>query len=356
VTDSPRTAVESTVPPTRGRSLVRGPRPKPALVLGVLLLTLLVVYPYLASVYWLSLMTTILIYGVFAMSLDLLMGYAGSASFGHAAFFGIGAYTTALVNIHHSASLWLDLGASVLVAAAAALVIGALCARSSGVYFLMLTLALAQLVYSFSISSAAKFAGGADGLPGVRRPTLAPVPLTIDFMQPRSFYFLTLVFLVVSFFVLLVLVRSPFGRSLVGIRENEGRMRALGYVTWRYRLAAFVIAGAVAGAAGSLFAYQRLFTSPDILFWATSGFALVMVIIGGIGTLVGSLFGAAVYVILQDYVSSYTSRWQIIFGAVFIVFVFVARDGLVGIARRAARVGARVGRPRAPGPLEPARE
>jgi branched-chain amino acid transport system permease protein len=303
-------------------------------VLLLLLLALAVLWPSLVSVYWVNLMTTVLIYGLFVMSVDFLLGYAGSPSFGQAAFFGLGAYAVALFNVHISPNLWLNMLSAIAVSAAAALVIGLLVARTSGMYFLMLTLAFAQLIYSFAISGAGEFAGGYDGLPGVARPTLDPLPFTLDLWNPTNFYFLSLAFLLLSLVVLTIVVRSPFGKALVGIRENEPRMRALGYVTWRYRLMGFVVAGAFGGIAGGLFAWQRNYVSPSLLSFTTSGIGFVMVIVGGAATLIGPVFGAAFYVFLQDYVSSYTPRWGLIFGAVFVLFVFVARDGLAGLSRR----------------------
>jgi branched-chain amino acid transport system permease protein len=214
------------------------------------------------------------------------------------------------------------------------LAIGLLVARTSGMYFLMLTLALAQLIYAFAVSGAGSFAGGYDGLPGVLRPTLSPLPIHLNLWDTDTFYYLTLACFAVSLAVLSAVIRAPFGRVLIGLRENDARMRALGYVTWRYRLAGFMVSGAFAGVAGALFAWQRNYTSPNLLAFTTSGIAFVIVIVGGSATLVGPLFGAAFYVILQDYVSSYTPRWGLIFGAVFMIFVFVARDGLVGVVRR----------------------
>lgn len=297
----------------------------------------LILLPYMGSTYSQSLITTILLYGVFAMSLDVLLGYTGLASFGHAAFFGLGAYTAGLIGIHSTNSIWVVVPAAMLVAGTAAVIIGYLAIRSAGVYFLMLTLAVAQLLHAFSVSRLGEIAGGANGLPGIPRPSLAPLPDLVDFGQRVPFYYLTLAFFVISFLFLRWVVTSPFGRSLVGIRESEARMRALGYTTSWYKLAAFVIAGAVAGAAGAMFAFQRGFTSPELLYWTTSGLALIMVIIGGAGTLVGPVLGAGLYVIVQDYISSYTERWQLLFGIVFVLSVYLMRDGIAGLAQRVGR-------------------
>lgn len=295
----------------------------------------LAVFPLVLSDYGVTILTTILIYGLFAMSLDLLVGYTGMYSFGHAAFFGLGAYSAGLVSVHYTSSVLAALAGAMAVAAAGALVVGLLTARLRGAYFLMATLAFAQLLYSFSISNAARFAGGANGLPGISRPTLDPLPVSIDFFPVRSYYGLVVVVAAAAFLVMRALVRSPFGATLHGIRENESRMASLGYVTWHHKLVSFVVAGAFGGLAGALFALQRGFVSPEILAFLTSGFAFVMVIIGGVRTLVGAFAGAAFYVLLQDYVSSFTDRWQLIFGAAFIAVVFGMPGGVIGLARSA---------------------
>ena len=289
-------------------------------------------FPLVGSSYSVSILTIILIYGVFAMSLDLLMGYTGLASFGHAAFLGIGAYAAGLAGINLSASIWVTFTIGVAASAAGAVLIGVLAIRSGGVYFLMLTLAVAQLIFAFVASG--DFAGGANGLPGIPPPEFAPLWELADFSDRTPFYYLTLVMALASFWFLQGLVKAPFGRVLVGIRENEGRMRALGYATDRYKLAAFVIAGMFAGAAGCFYSYDRGFTSPEILNWTTSGMAIAMVIIGGTGTLIGPFIGSGVYTVLQDVLSSYTDRWQLILGVIFLVFVFALRDGIVGRFRR----------------------
>jgi branched-chain amino acid transport system permease protein len=300
---------------------------------ALLLALPLVLFPTFASPYALNVLIMILIYAVFAMSLDLLMGYAGLPSFGHAAFFGIGAYAAALVALHISPSLWLTLGVAGAIAALAALVIGFLSIRAGGLYFVMLTLALSQLVYAYAVG-VAEFAGGSNGLPGIPRPTLAPFPAVVDFWNRSSLYYLVLVFFVASFFFLRSVVLSPFGRALVGARENDRRMQGLGYATWRYKLGGFVLAGAVAGGAGAFYVYHRGFVSPELLYWTTSGLAAVMVIVGGAGTLLGPVVGAALYVILQDVASSYTEWWQSILGVIFIFIVYFMRKGVVGFAAR----------------------
>jgi branched-chain amino acid transport system permease protein len=311
-------------------------RPATALVVTMLL----ALFPWLGSRYALDVSIVILVYGVFAMSLDLLIGYSGLPSFGHAAFFGIGAYAAALMALHVSASLWLTFGAAVAVAALAALLIGVLSVRVDGLYFVMLTLALSQLVYAYALSGA-EFAGGSNGLPGVPRPTFAPFPALVNFWDRKSLYYLTLVFFALSFAFLRSVVSSPFGRALVGVRENERRMRALGYKTWMYKLGGFVVAGGIAGGAGAFYVYQRGFVSPEVLYWTTSGLGALMVVVGGAGTLIGPALGAALYVILQDVASTYTEWWQFILGIIFIFVVYFMRRGVAGFVGQylAARSG-----------------
>jgi len=305
-------------------------------ILRLLALALAVValaaFPLVAGNYPVKLLQEILIWGIFAMSLDLLMGYAGMVSFGHSAFFGIGGYVAALA-LTRSAGLTSALVLPTLAAGLAALVIGYFSIRVSGVYFIMLTLAFSQMfhAYTFQVS----WLGAEDGIVGIPRPA-AP---GVDLGALRSFhgYLLTLVVLVAV--VLWRVVRSPFGHVLRGIHENEARMEALGYAVDRYKLLAFVIAGMVAGVAGSLYAQFSGSITPDAFFWKTSGEALLMVIIGGTGSLGGAMLGAAAFILLQSLVSTYTERWMLILGATFILFVLFAPGGIVGVLR--GRVGLR---------------
>ena len=297
-------------------------------VLGVALAA----FPLFAGTYPVKLLQEILIFGIFAMSLDLLMGYAGMVSFGHSAFFGIGAYAAALTLVK-----WPGLTTALLVPAAAAavgaLLIGYFCIRVSGVYFIMLTLAFSQMFYAVAFQNA--FVGAEDGITGVPRPAV----LGMDIGSPARFhvYLVTIVALVALF--LWRVARSPFGHVLRGIHENEARMQAVGYPVGRYKLLAFVIAGTVAGIAGALYTQFQGSVSPDAFFWTTSGEALLMVIIGGTGTLGGAFLGAAAFILLQSLVSSYTERWMLILGLTFVLLVLFAPGGIVGTLR--GRVGLR---------------
>jgi len=287
-------------------------------------------FPAAFGVYPVKLLQEILIWGVFAMSLDFLMGYGGMVSFGHSAFFGIGAYVAAFA-LQGSPGALAGLAAPALAAAAAALVIGFFSIRVSGVYFIMLTLAFSQMFYAYAFQAA--WLGAEDGIVGVPR----VVVLGLDTAQPTAFHLYLVGLVTLAALVLWRAVRSPFGHVLLGIHENEARMEAVGYPVSRYKLLAFVVAGTVAGVAGALYTQFNGSISPDAFFWTTSGEALLMVIIGGTGTLGGAMLGSAAFILLQSLVSSYTERWMLILGATFILFVLFAPGGLVGALR--GRVG-----------------
>ena len=298
-----------------------------ARLLGVgALLAAVAAFPAVAGAYPLKLLQEILIWGIFAMSLDLLMGYAGMVSFGHSAFFGIGAYTAALA-LKETSHLLSALALPALVTALAALVIGFCCIRTSGVYFIMLTLAFSQMFYAYAFQTA--WLGAEDGVFGVPRPHL----FGLDLANPSAFHLYLVALVTLAVLVLWRVVRSPFGHVLQGIHENEGRMEAVGYAVQRHKLMAFVIAATIAGVAGSLYTQLNLTISPDAFFWTASGEALLMVIIGGTGTLSGALLGAAAFILLQSLVSSYTERWMLILGLTFILFVLFAPGGIVGALR-----------------------
>ncbi len=292
----------------------------------LLVLFLLVVFPLLPFSYAQAVLTDVLIFGVFAMSLDLLLGYTGLVSFGHAAFFGIGAYMAGISGIHLGSSVFLTFPAAIFAGALGALIIGFFSIRTAGVYFLMLTLAFSQMVYAVIFKL--PFTGGSNGLSGIPRPTLGFGPSISD---STGFYYFVLIVFLVAYWLLERLVKAPFGKSLRGIKENESRMRAVGYSVQRYKLAAFVMAGAFAAAAGALRAYFNFFVAPDTLYWTTSGTVLVMVIIGGAGTLLGPVLGAGLVLVLQNLISSYTERWPLLLGAVFVLFVLRAPYGIIGV-------------------------
>jgi len=305
---------------------------KVKLLAFAVLTALVAVFPQFAGNYPVKLLQEILIWGIFAMSLDLLMGYAGMVSFGHSAFFGIGGYTAALL-LAGSPGLLTGLVVPAAVSAVAALVIGFFSIRVSGVYFIMLTLAFSQMFYAVTFQAA--WLGAEDGIVGVPRPRL----LGVDLAQPASFHLYLLVVVGLAALFLWSVVRSPFGHVLRGIHDNETRMQAVGYAVDRYKLLAFVVAGVVAGLGGALYTQLVGSITPDAFLWTTSGEALLMVIIGGTGTLGGAMLGAAAFILLQSLVSSYTERWMTILGLTFILFVLFAPGGIVGALR--GRIGLR---------------
>ena len=309
------------------------------LFLPLVVLLLFVLLPFAAGTFVIRTVTEVLIYAIFAMSLDLLVGYTGLVSFGHAAFFGIGAYAAGYLAQHLSPNLLLQMPLALLLVAAAAFLIGFFSIRVSGVYFLMLTLAFSQMVYAIA-DRWTEVTGGSNGLAGVPRPQIQIFSFTFLFEDVTARYFLVLFFFLLSFAVLRWMVNSQFGHALVGIRENETRLRAVGYNTTRFKLVAFVIAGVFAGVAGVLYAGFNRFVSPTDLYWTASGQVLIMVIVGGSGTLVGPALGAALILVLQNIVSSSTERWPTIMGLIFIIFVFAARRGIMGILHAMSEKGA----------------
>jgi branched-chain amino acid transport system permease protein len=303
-----------------------------AIGVGAAILTLL---PLGVSSYQLGLVTKMLILAVFAMSLNLVLGYAGLPSLGHAAYFGVGAYTVGLLALRVTANFWVDFGAGLIAAALVAAVFGLLALRARGSYLLMITLALAQVLWGIAFGWRG-LTGGDDGLPGIPRPAAG---LPWSFADGGRFYYLVLAVFGVTVAALAVIVRSPFGRALVGIRESERRMEVLGYHTWLHKYVAFILAGLFGGAAGNLFAYYNGFVSPAYLSIVHSAMALIMVILGGAGTLLGPVIGSAVIVFLENVISAYTQRWLLVLGLIYVAVTLFAPSGLLGLVR--GRLGSR---------------
>lgn len=297
-----------------------------ALGAGALVLLLL---PYFLPSYFLGLAAKMLIFALFAMSLDLLLGYTGLASLGHAAYFGVAAYTVGLLALKADASLWLALPAGLLAAGVTAAFFGLLALRARGSYFLMITLALAQVLWAIAFSWRS-MTGGDDGLPNIPRPEL---PLPWPLADSTPFYYFVLLVAGAAAVLLARIVRSPFGYALRGIRESESRMLALGYNVWRYKYLAFVLAGLFAGLAGCLYVYYNRFVSPEYLHVVRSAEVLLMVILGGAGTLVGPAIGAGVIVLLENLISAHTQRWLMVLGAVYVVVTLFAPRGLMGLVQ-----------------------
>ena len=292
----------------------------PYIGIGLVLLVL----PSFLSTHPVSILTKVLIYAIFAMSLDLIVGYTGLTSLGHAAFFGVGGYTFGIFMVRYGIeSFWLVIPVGILAAGIVAAIIGYISLRVSGVYFLLVTLAFGQLL-SVAAVKWTTVTGGTNGLVGI------PYHLDLPGFSWTSFSFYHLVFLafVICFFLLRRITNSSFGRALVGVRENEPRMQCLGYNTWAHKYIAFIIAGIFAGLAGVLFAFFYGIMVPEHLGIIVSTSVLLMVIIGGAGTLFGPVLGATLIVLLEHITSIYTpERWPLILGGIFVICVLFMRGG-----------------------------
>lgn len=314
-----------------------------ALVIGFLLPHLLALVD---ESYLVGTASRIVIYAIAAASLNFILGFGGMISFGHAAYFGVGAYVVGILSFHayedttflflpgtESAVVgWL---AAIAVSALAALVLGALSLRTTGVYFIMITLAFAQMLFFLFVSLESY--GGDDGLMMFSGRNVLP---GLDLSDDNIFYYVCLCLLVAITAFFRLLVRSRFGQILQACRQNEARMRALGCHVYRYKLVAFVIAGACAGLAGALNANHAEFVSPDYVHWTKSGDLMIMVILGGIGTISGPILGAAAFLLLEEFLpmlfdglglSTLKEHWRIVFGPLLILIVLFARDGLAGL-------------------------
>ncbi len=296
-----------------------------------LLLVLAVLLPLLAQAsgmeYYIGVVTRILIFAMVAASLNFILGNGGMVSFGHAVFFGLGAYVTAIASFHGVTSAWLIWLLAALVTALVGLVIGVIALRTRAVYFIMITMALAQLFYYFFVGF--RYYGGDDGLQVTARPLLG---FGLDMSGDNAFYWVVLAWLVASFVLLQRLLASRFGLALNAIRQNERRAQAIGYPALRYKLAAFVIAAVIAGLAGSLIGMSNLFASPKLLHWSQSGILLVMVALGGVGYFYGGLLGAAAFLLLEEVLSTHFEYWQIYVGLILLLVVMVAPRGVSSLA------------------------
>lgn len=296
--------------------------------LPTLALLSLALLPAIAAGFYVELVAKIMIMAVFAMSLDLLVGVTGLVSLGHAAFFGLASYAVTLLAADgYAQSLWTSLPLSVAASALLALAVGALALRTRGVYFIMVTLAFSQMVYFVFHDTG--LAGGSDGTYLYDKPTAKLGDWSVlNLGDGIQFYYAMLGLLLLTYVFLRLLLASRFGRALSGIRVNEQRMRALGFNTYAYKLAAFTIAGAIAGAAGYFAAVQFGFVNPEMLAWHQSANVLLMVILGGLGNLVGAIVGAFAFVLLQDLLSSLTRHWLLPMGAFIILAVMLLPGGL----------------------------
>lgn len=318
-----------------------------ALALAALAFAVLIpqILTHFGEEYLIGSASRIAIYGLAAMSLNLILGYGGMVSFGHAAYFGVGAYVVGVASFHlFDGSTIFGFGGTdaaiaswtlaVLVSALVALILGALSLRTSGVYFIMITLAFAQMLYFLFVSM--EQYGGDDGVIMYNGRNTLP---GLDLSNDTTFYYVCLAFLVAFTVLVSLLIRSRFGKVLQACRQNEARMRALGCKVEHYKLATFVLAGAAAGLAGALNGNHAEYVSPDYLHWTKSGDLMIMVILGGIGTLFGPIVGAAAFLLLEEFLpvlfdvanlSAFKEHWRIVFGPLLIMVVLFARGGLLG--------------------------
>ena len=286
------------------------------------------VAPLIGAEFYVTLASRILIFALAATSLNLILGFGGLVSFGHAAFVGLGAYTVGALMQAGITAAWIAWPAAMLVAALAAAVIGAISLRTQGVYFIMITLAFAQMLYYTVVSL--KTYGGDDGLSLPGRSTLGALDLSAD----TTFYYVVLALAVASFVFVARLVNARFGHALQGTRENATRMEAVGQPVLRIRLVAFTLAGALAGLAGALLANHGGFVSPSLLQWQQSGTLMIMVILGGVGHLWGGVVGAVVFLVAEEWLGHLTEHWVFFLGAVLLTVVLIAPNGVMSLARR----------------------
>jgi len=298
------------------------------LVLGLIVLAAV---GRLVPSYYTGLMTEAMILGIFAVSLNLLLGHTGLPSLGHAAYFGVAGYTTAILTVRLGQNAWVSVTAGIAAGLIVAALFGLLVLRTSGVYFMMITLALAQVLWGIAFGWRS-VTGGDDGLPGIARSGLGAIgPWSLQ--SPANFFVAVLVVFVLVMGAMFLVVHSPFGHTLRGIRESEARMDCLGYHVWLHKYVAVLIAGGVGGIAGILFVYYHGFVSPAELSLVLSAEGLLMVILGGAGTLLGPAVGAVVVVFLRNLVSGYTERWLMALGLIYLLVVLCAPNGILGVIR-----------------------
>jgi branched-chain amino acid transport system permease protein len=281
---------------------------------------------FAAEYFGLEILTEILILAMLVLALDIVAGFGGMVSICHGALMGVGAYAFALLSTQFGATPLMAMGAAIAITGAAAWVIGAVCSRSHGIYFIMATLAFGQMAYSYIFE--APLFGGDDGLGGISRLDLTLIG--VDLNDSRSFALFCLVALAGVYLMSVLILRSGLGRSLTGVMHNEQRMRALGLTVWRVKADVFGLSGMIAGLAGALTAQHIMYISPGLLGWTVSGEALVVVILGGLGTLVGPLVGAVVFVLLKHELSAVTTYWHLVVGVVLIAVVMSRANGIYG--------------------------
>jgi branched-chain amino acid transport system permease protein len=300
----------------------------PLLWVVIVLLALPPVAHALDAGFYVSFATRVMIFGMAALSLNLVLGFGGMTSLGHAAFMGIGAYTVGLLMFHGVSNGYVHFMAAIALGAFASLVIGAVCLRTGGLSFIMLTLASAQLLYF--IGSGLKQYGGDDGFSFKGRSDFGSL---LPLNTPDALYFFVLAWLVLTAWIVRRVVQSRFGIALRGIKSNEARAQSIGVHAYRYRLAAFVLAGALSSISGALLANLSQFVSPAYMHWSRSAELLLMVLLGGMSSVIGPLIGAAAFLLLEEGLGHLTKHWQAIMGLVLVVIVMYARNGLGDLGR-----------------------
>jgi branched-chain amino acid transport system permease protein len=296
------------------------------LILAVLIL--LVMPPFYSS-YWVTLLTQMLIFAILAMSLDILVGYTGLSSFGHAGFFGVAGYMVAILSTRYQMGFFICFISGISLPILISMIFGFLVAHATGVYFLIITLALGMVLWGLAFRWVS-MTGGDNGISGIMRPDIG---LPIALKDPLTFYYVILGFFLIALILMAVLVRSPFGHSLKGIRESESRMRVLGYHSWLHKYLSYVVSAAFAGFAGVFWAYFNGFISPFDMDLNASIEIVLMVILGGPGTLIGPALGAGIIVFLKNFISAYTQRWLLILGTIYILTILYAPQGLINLLK-----------------------
>lgn len=305
------------------------------LILHLIILVGVCMVPFFISDYYRMLAIEAIILAALAMSLDLIMGYAGIASFGHAAYFGAGGYTLGIIIKYITPSIWLSLLAAAVICGVLAFLVGVISIRARGIYFAILTLAFAEVLYRVVFHTYGVWGminlGGSDGLIGIPVPDLDLLLFNVNLKKPINFYYVAVAFVYLSYLVCFRLVESPFGRVLRGIRDNEDRVAFLGFNVKQYKVIAFVLSGVLAGWSGALFSLFKTYADTEQLHFLMSGKVIVMNLIGGLGTLIGPLMGAIFVTVFESIISSYFEAYLIIIGIIFILVVIFFRRGIFGL-------------------------
>ncbi len=300
------------------------------------LVGLLCLAPFVIGDFYRALLSEIIVWGLFAMSLDILIGYTGMVSFGHAVFFGLGAYGTALSIIHYQSGLWLAILVGMGTAGMAAVFIGFISRRLGGIYFAITTLVFSEILYRI-IFAWTSLTGGENGLNFHTPHLYLPGLINLSLNNSYIIYFFILTIVIIVYLAIRRITCSPFGKVLESIRENEERAQTIGYNVDNYKLLAVVVSGLVAGLSGSLYALLKAYAAADFLFFIVSGEGVIWNVLGGIGTLVGPMVGAGIYIILREVISSWTDQYLIVVGSVFVFMVIFFPQGIVGYLKKVVR-------------------